>query len=733
MKHDSIHHTLSTHFAAAVAEVAGTAPSEIDPAVRPANDPKFGDYQCNVAMALAKRLKSKPRDVAEQIVTAVTPRLGEMVSKLEIAGPGFINIHLADDFLKDYLGEIPAPPNSPPSQGGARGGSDPAFAPLSADFDRLGLPPVDAPERVVVEYSQPNIAKQMHVGHLRSTIIGDVFARVLAFEGHEVIRQNHIGDWGTQFGRVILAIWHIYVAEERGEPEYVEQKHTELEQAKKDSPDSVRSVLEGIRQQQEEDLRKDVIAEEQGDDKFEVFLQKVLDSGEARELLTLERIESAYRFVNLVEELARGFPSLVVPNPRREPPWRLSEVSRLLTPMLQKGGEKNKPERLAWEYARLISLTNCRELYERLGVLLTDDDIRGESAYEEDLPGIVNELRQKLATGVSGRVAKEPWAAVRDDDEAVCVFLWDENGEPQFKTKEGDQLPLIIQKSDGAFLYATTDLAAIRFRLKDLRFPSGVGAQRVIYVTDARQKLHFQMWMATARAAGWIDDAHRVEHVTFGSVMGTDRRPLKTREGGTIKLSALLDEAEQRALELLNSRDEGTEGRGDEVAADKEAIARAVGVAAVKYADLRNDRNSDYVFEWGKMISFQGNTAPYMMYAYARIRSIYRKAAERFGSPDVYAPEVAIRVTEPAERTLALRLARLREAIDAVATDLLPHTLCTYLYDLASDFMKFYETCPVLGAADEATRLSRMRLCDLTARSLKLGLGLLGIDVLERM
>jgi arginyl-tRNA synthetase len=301
---------------------------------------------------------------------------------------------------------------------------------------------------------------------------------------------------------------------------------------------------------------------------------------------------------------------------------------------------------------------------------------------------------------------------------------------------------MIIRKSDGAYLYATTDLAAIRFRLKELPFASDKGAQRIIYVTDARQKLHFQMFFAAARAAGWISEHAQVEHVTFGSVLGADRKPLKTREGGTIKLRELLAEAEKRAYELLEKRDaEAAERRdeGDErtfvqrTDAEKREIARRIGIAAVKYADLCRDRNADYVFNWDTMLAMQGNTAPYMMYAYARIRSIYRKTAERFGSPDVYAPTVGVAITHPAERALALRLARLREAVDLVAADLTPHTLCTYLYELAAEFMRFYELCPVLAAPDETTRLSRMRLCDLTARTLALGLDLLGIRHPEQM
>ncbi len=642
MKHDSIQHLLASAFTAAIAEVTGQDPATVDPVLRPAGDPKFGDYQCNAAMPLAKSLKTKPRDVAERIKAAAEPRLGEMIEPLEVAGPGFLNIRLQNAYLGRYLAEIAPPPRGLEQDMADRA----AFAPTSEAFDRVGMPPTDTPQRVVVEYSQPNIAKQMHVGHLRSTIIGDVIARVLMFEGHEVVRQNHIGDWGTQFGMLIR--WY------REHPLPTTATHDD--------------VLEAI----EQDYKT-------ANERFKTDEQFATEARQA------------------VGQLQGGDPDA----------YRL------------------------WQQICQVSLDAIDELYQRLGVLLRPEDVRGESYYNDDLPQVVAELRETLGDDRAGGRR----AVVRDDQGAVCAFMYDEQGEPAYKGPEGDILPMIIQKSDGAYLYSTTDLAAIRYRLRRMGFPSGTGAQRVIYVTDARQKLHFDMWMACARAAGWITPDHQVEHVTFGSVLGTDRRPLKTREGGTVKLRELLDEAESRALALLQERvtesDEATERRSDEGASEQ--IARRVGVAAVKYADLRNDRNSDYVFTWDKMITFQGNTAPYMMYAYARIRSIYRKAAERFGAPDVYAADVQVQLVEPAERALALRLARLREAIDDVAANLAPHTLCGYLYDLAGDFMRFYESCPVLQAPDDTARLSRMRLCDLTARTLRLGLGLLGIEVIERM
>ena len=702
MKHDSLQDILAQRFAVAIAQVAGTPAEQTDPALRPAGDPKFGDYQCNAAMALARPLKAKPRDVAQRIKAAVEPLLTDIAEPLEIAGPGFLNVRLKAEFLAGYLGEIPPPSSEPeaPAPGpdvasalparrdrrGAAEGPPPtahrAVAPGArphvptlprshAQADRVGLPPVARPLRVVVEYSQPNIAKQMHVGHLRGTIIGDVFARVLAFEGHDVIRQNHIGDWGTQFGMLIR--WY------REHPLPTPQTHADV----------------------------------------------------------LEAIEDDYRAAQQ----------------RFEQDEQFATEARLAVGALQSGDAQ---ARRVWEQLCAESWRAFTEIYERLGVLLTPEDVRGESFYNDRLAGVIEELRTRF--GSTENTAQEQWhaadvasplparrdrrAALREDQGALVVYLYDENGEPLFKNPDGQMLGMIIQKSDGAYLYATTDLAAIRFRLKELRFPSGVGAQRVIYVTDARQKLHFQMFFAAARAAGWIGPDVQVEHVTFGSVLGPNRKPLKTREGRSMRLRELLDEAERRANALLRKRDEGTEGRrdeGEEAPAlqfseeEKREIARRVGVAAVKYADLCRDRNADYVFNWDTMLAMQGNTAPYMMYAYARIRSIYRKATERFGTPDVYAPQVRLAITHPTERALALRLARLREAIDDVATSLTPHTLCAYLYELAADFMRFYESCPVLAAPEEGARLGRMRLCDLTARTLKLGLGLLGIEVIERM
>ena len=620
MRHDSLVRMLEERFADAIARVTGDDPACLRPTIRPTQDPKFGDYQCNDAMPLAGRLRQNPRQIAQKIAELVD--LEPLADTPQIAGPGFLNIRLRDRVLADYLAQIPAP----------------------QDDDRLGMPPVEHPQRVVIDYSSPNIAKQMHVGHLRSTIIGDVFARVLGFEGHEVIRQNHVGDFGTQFGMLIA--WY----ERNPMPQGA----------------ATQDVLEAI----EDDYRK-----------------------------AAERFKSDPDF---------------------------AEAARQAVGRLQRG----EPQaREIWQRICTLSREAFSDIYRRLGVLLTDEDVRGESFYQDRLEAVVAELQQKLPPRErSGSPPAGGWVECRVDDGAVCLFFYDEQGEPRFRNPEGDELPMIVRKKDGAFLYATTDLAALRYRLLEL------GAQRVIYVTDARQKLHFQMLFAAARAIGWAGPDVTLEHVTFGSVLGPDRKPLKTREGGNIKLRDLLDEAQRRALALLEQRDplaDEDQAAGPLSEQEKREIARRVGIAAVKYADLRQDRSSDYVFEWDKLLALRGNTAPYMMYAYARVRSIYRRAAGQITAQQVY--QAPLRLDDPHERALALALARARETIDAVASELLPHILCGYLYDLAGAFMRFYENCPVLRAPDEATRFSRLRLCDLTARTLRLGLSLLGIEVVERM
>jgi arginyl-tRNA synthetase len=564
----------------AIVRAFGPDVADTDPLVRPTQDPRFGDFQANVAMGLAKRLGRKPRDVAEALVAAYD--VSELTAPPDIAGPGFVNFRVLDATL-------------------ARLARDAARDP------RLGVAPAARPETVVVDYSGPNVAKDMHVGHLRSTVIGDALARTLAFEGHRVIRQNHVGDWGTQFG---LLIEHLI---DVGTAATIAAGTVDLTA-----------------------LYRDAVAREGSDPEFAARARRrvvALQSGDA-------------------------------------------------------------DSRRLWEAIVAASERQFQEVYARLDVSLGPNDVRGESAYNAGLADVVAELR---AAGLA-----------RESEGALCVFP------PGFRTKEGEPLPLIVQKSDGGYLYATTDLAAIRHRVRRL------GATRLVYVTDARQRQHFQMVFAVARAAGWVPDSTRLEHVVFGSVLGEDGKPFKTRSGENVRLAALLDEAEERALAVVVEKN-------PELPSDERTrVAHAVGVGAIKYADLASDRVKDYVFSWSRMLAMDGNTAPYLQYAYARIRSIFRKAGVDA------APPRDVLLADPAERALALVLLRQNVVVDAVGASLEPHRLCTHLYDVATAFSTFYEACPVLQA-EPAIRDSRLVLCDLAARTLKQGLDLLGIATLERM
>lgn len=657
MTHDSLLNLLRERFAAAVAKLTGGDPATVDPQIRAAADSRFGDYQCNAAMALAKSLGAKPRDVAQRIVAAVDlARAGVAIAEpLEVAGPGFINIRLSNGFLGRFLCEIPAPPaGESPLAASATGGAASEHAEPGETHprrwqaslaDRLGIPPVSRPQRIVLDYSSPNIAKQMHVGHLRGTILGDCLARTLEFAGHTVIRQNHVGDWGTQFGKLIA--WY----------------------AEHPAP--------------------------AGDDSDAV----------------LDAIEADYRAANKRFDADPAF----------------AAAARQAVGRLQ-GGDAAARE--IWQRLYAQSQRAFNEVYERLGATLTDADIRGESFYNDRLAATVDELRRRFAPAGCAAASGGPRIEVREDQGALCVFLYDAKGQPCFRNAEGGEFPIMIQKSDGAFLYASTDLAAVRYRVQELK------ADRVIYVIGNEQSRHLQMLFMAARLAGWAPENVRLEHAGHGLVLGPDGKKLTGRHGGSVRLRALLDEAVERAAALMEEIDRRREGEDAAAAldeAERGRVAACVGIGAIKYADLSHDRNTDYRFDWDKLLALKGNTAPYMLYAYARIRSIYRKAAERVGTIDPYATQAALELGEPAERAVALRLARFRETIDVVAADLTPNVLCNYLYELAGDFMRFYEVCPVLAAPDERTRLGRMRMCDLSARTLRLGLGLLGIETVERM
>ncbi len=544
--------------------------------VAPAGRPEFGDYQANGVMGAAKARKMNPRALAEQVITHLD--LAGIASKVEIAGPGFINITLAPEYLASLATDA------------------------LADA-RLGVPQIAA-QRVVIDYSGPNLAKEMHVGHLRSTIIGDALARVLRFLGHTVIAQNHVGDWGTQFGMLTAYL----------------------------------------------------IEAEQGGD------------------VALSDLEDFYRRAKQRFDEDAAF----------------ADTAREYVVKLQGGDAQVNA---LWRKFLDISLHHCEAVYERLGVALTREDVRGESFYNDDLPVVVADLQEKgLAV---------------ESDGAQVVFL------DEFKNKEGEAQAYIVRKQDGGYLYATSDLAAIRYRIGTLH------ADRILYVVDARQALHFQQLFTLSRKAGFVSESAKLEHVGFGVMLGDDGKPFKTRSGTTVKLVDLLQEAEERAFALVSEKN------AEMAEAERKTISQAVGIGAVKYADLSKNRSSDYMFSWDTMLSFEGNTAPYLQYAYTRIQSVFRKV-------DRWNEAAPITLTEAAERTLALELARFSDALNAVSRETAPHFLCSYLYDLATQFMRFYEACPVLKS-EGAVRDSRLRLCQLTSRTLKTGLDLLGINILEVM
>jgi len=566
--------------------------------VRPSTDPKFGDYQVNGVMALAKELKTNPKKLAERVVERLD--VSDICEEPEIAGPGFINLRLKPEFVATNLLEI------------------------NKDAERLSIEKTDEPKTIVVDFSGPNIAKPMHVGHLRSTIIGDCICRLLEFQGHNVKRQNHIGDWGTQFGMLIA---------------FIERRAAQ--------------ALEG-----------------------EGKVAGVIPS-------KLAEFEAFYKEANRLFEIDEDFKSR----------------SRAAVVGLYSGDQTWIGR---WSLLVEQSKRHYQEIYDRLNVTLKPEDVRGESEYRDELAGVVEALRRN--------------SYAVESDGAVCVF-------PEgFKTKEGEPLPVIVQKSDGAYLYATTDLAAIRYRVGELK------ADRIIYVTDARQQLHFEMVFAVGRMAGWAKDKTELIHVTFGSVLGENGRPLKTREGENVKLKELLDEAVERAKTIVQEKNPDL---SDD---EKDKIAKAVGIGAVKYADYSNNRTSDYIFGFDKMLAMDGNTAPYMQYAYARIKSIERKAQTRDADIETELAGVKnLRLDESAELDLAKHLIRYGEAIEAAMADYRPNYLTAYLYELAQKFSVFYTNCPVLDAGPDK-RPTRLLLCDLTAKTIRHGLSkLLGIEVVEQM
>ncbi|MEB3190226.1 MAG: arginine--tRNA ligase [Snowella sp.] len=586
----SIIEQLNEIFIPALTEVVGEEKDYPTPVIVPATNPKFGDFQCNLALPLAKTLGQQPRAIAEQIIAAIKPEeIYNICEPLTIAGPGFINLTLKSDYISSQIKQM-------------------------RQNSRLGVEKIPQPERVIVDFSSPNIAKEMHVGHLRSTIIGDSIARVLEFRGYDVLRLNHVGDWGTQFGMLITYLKEVY-------------------------PDALTQA-------------------------------DVLDLGD---LVTFYK-QAKIRF---------------------DADEQFKEASRQAVVTLQAGDPLSLK---AWQLLCEQSRREFQVIYELLDIALME---RGESFYNPLLATIVSEL--------------ETLGLLTEDQGAKCVFL------DGFTNKEGNPLPLIIQKSDGGYNYATTDLAALKYRIQSDQ------ATKIIYVTDASQGNHFAQVFQVARKAGILPESIAVVHVPFGLVKGEDGKKLKTRSGETIRLKDLLTEAVNHARQDLEKRLQA-EGR-QETPEFMANVAQVVGIAAVKYADLSQNRSSDYGFSYEKMLALQGNTAPYMLYAYARIKSISREGQINLQALGEDAP---VLLQEVSELALAKALLQLTEVIKEVETSLLPHRLCDYLYELSKKFNQFYESCPVLKA-EEPIKTSRLILCDLTARTLALGLSLLGIPLLERM
>lgn len=560
------------------AALAAAGCPDASPILQTASRAEFGDYQANGIMAAAKAKKTNPRALAEQVIAQLD--LAGIASKIEIAGPGFINIHLDPAFLAGKVSAALASPS-------------------------LGIEPQSPRQKVIVDYSSPNLAKEMHVGHLRSSIIGDSLNRVLSYLGHKVIAQNHVGDWGTQFGMLVAYM----------------------------------------------------VAQQQENAEFE-----------------LADLEQFYRSAKIRFDEDEAF----------------ADTAREYVVKLQGGDEAVLA---LWRQFVDVSLQHAQAVYDTLGLKLTPADVAGESKYNDDLQTVVDDLSAKgLAV---------------DDAGAKVVFL------DEFKNQDGEPAAFIVQKQGGGFLYASTDLACVRYRVGRLN------ADRLLYVVDTRQKLHFEQLFTTSRKAGYLPENVSAEFIGFGTMMGKDGKPFKTRSGDTVKLVDLLDEAVERATALVQSKNAGLD---EKQAAE---IGSTVGIAAVKYADLSKNRSSDYVFDWESMLSFEGNTAPYLQYAYTRVQSVMRRAGE-------WNQQAAVVLDAPLEKQLALELLKFEDVLQSVAETSYPHYLAGYLYQVATLFSRFYEACPILKA-EGARRETRLQLAKLTGDTLKQGLDLLGIDTLEVM
>ncbi|MDZ4656153.1 MAG: arginine--tRNA ligase [Bythopirellula sp.] len=637
----------------------------IDPAagqfaemVLPSQDAKFGDYQANCAMPLGKQLGRPPREIAQQLVAMLD--LADICEPPEIAGPGFINLRLKQEFLIPQLQQ------------------------MLSDETHLGVAPSAEPKTIVLDYSAPNVAKPMHVGHIRSTVIGAALYRVLKELGHRVISDNHIGDWGTQFGMIIYGYKHFV-----DEAALAKQPVAELSRLYRlvnqlveyhAVSDYFLPSLEG-----KIDAQKSRIAVLKEDSN--------LDANERKR--RLQAAENVLAELHAEEVDLKSKVAIVAENPELYSlAWQHTTVrSEILaeTAALHAGDKTNRE---LWERFLPACLEANQRIYRRLGV--TFDLSLGESFYEDRLTGVVADLTKH--------------GLVTESDGAKCVFL------------AGIDAPFIVQKKDGAFLYATTDLATIQFRVEEW------SPDAILYVVDHRQSLHFEQLFATARLWGY--DKIELEHISFGTVLGEDGRPYKTRSGTAVGLDGLLDEAVERAYAIVSANDDA---RAEPLlsADERQQVAERVGIGAIKYADLAHNRTSDYVFSYDKMLAMQGNTAAYMQYSYARVSSIFAKGAVDVAT--LRKKGGALKLEQPAERALALSLLQLSEALERVATDYRPNHLTAYLFDLASKYSSFFENCPVLKAESDESRTSRLLLCDLTARTIAHGLHLLGIQTVERM
>ncbi|RSD32012.1 arginine--tRNA ligase [Vibrio pectenicida] len=562
-------------------EAAG-APKGSPAAVRQSAKPQFGDYQANGVMGVAKKLGTNPREFAQKVLDVLD--LNGIASKTEIAGPGFINIFLSEEFLAQK-------------------------AQQALSDSRLGVA-IEEQKTIVTDYSAPNVAKEMAVHHIRSTVIGDAVSRTLEFLGHKVIRANHIGDWGTQFGMLIANLER--VQQETGE---ISMELSDLEAFYRES-------------------------------------KKLYDEDE----------DFAVKARNYVVKL--------------------------------QGGDEYCAE--MWKKLVDITMIQNQHNYDRLNVSLTRNDVMGESMYNNMLPNIVADLKQQ--------------GLAQEDNGAQVVFL------DEYKNKDGEPMGVIVQKRDGGFLYTTTDIACAKYRYETL------GADRVLYFIDSRQHQHLMQAWTIVRKAGYVPEDVTLEHHAFGMMLGKDGRPFKTRAGSTVRLKDLLDEAEERAIRLIESKNPDLE------TVEKQNIANTVAMAAVKYADLSKHRTTDYVFDWDNMLAFEGNTAPYMQYAFTRVASIFAKAGI---SMDSLAGD--IKITEEKEKLLIAKLLQFDEAVHSVAREGQPHILCSYLFELAGQFSSFYEACPILNTQDDSIKQSRLKLAALTAKTIKQGLSLLGIETLDRM